>query len=145
MKVVGLSDAQIQLISGHKTKKSLELYQHVSLQAVESAYQHIPPRLLLFLAPLRCLGTAQSSFICNRYKTDRAYFAAGETSVGFTPFTVSRRSIFGLTIFEFDRGTTSVAPQLRVTADGKKRRKRSNYDKYINQDCHRTRGIPRHR
>jgi site-specific recombinase XerD len=35
----GLSDAQIQLISGHKTKKSLELYQHLSLQAVESAYQ----------------------------------------------------------------------------------------------------------
>ena len=35
----GLSDAQIQLISGHKTKKSLEVYQHLSLQAVESAYQ----------------------------------------------------------------------------------------------------------
>jgi hypothetical protein len=34
-----LSDAQIQLISGHKTKKSLEVYQHLSLQAVESAYQ----------------------------------------------------------------------------------------------------------
>ncbi len=35
----GLSDAQIQLISGHKTKKRLEVYQHLSLQAVESAYQ----------------------------------------------------------------------------------------------------------
>jgi len=35
----GLSDAQIQLISGHKTKKSLEVYQHLSLQAVERAYQ----------------------------------------------------------------------------------------------------------
>ena len=35
----GLSDAQLQLISGHKTKKSLEVYQHLSLQAVESAYQ----------------------------------------------------------------------------------------------------------
>ena len=35
----GLSDAQIQLISGHKTKKSLEVYQHLSLQVVESAYQ----------------------------------------------------------------------------------------------------------
>jgi integrase/recombinase XerD len=35
----GLSDAQIQLISSHKTKKSLEVYQHLSLQAVESAYQ----------------------------------------------------------------------------------------------------------
>ena len=36
----GLSDAQIQLISGHETKKSLEVYQHLSLESVESAYQH---------------------------------------------------------------------------------------------------------
>ncbi len=35
----GLSDAQIQLISGHESKKSLEIYQHLSLDAVESAYQ----------------------------------------------------------------------------------------------------------
>jgi integrase/recombinase XerD len=37
----GLSDAQLQLTSGHKTKKSLDLevYQHLSLPAVESAYQ----------------------------------------------------------------------------------------------------------
>jgi site-specific recombinase XerD len=35
----GLSDAQIQLISGHATKKSLEVYQHLGLQAVEEAYQ----------------------------------------------------------------------------------------------------------
>jgi site-specific recombinase XerD len=35
----GLSDAQIQLISGHESKKSLEVYQHLSLQSVESAYQ----------------------------------------------------------------------------------------------------------
>ena len=35
----GLSDAQIQLISGHESKKSLEVYQHLSLQAVEQAYQ----------------------------------------------------------------------------------------------------------
>jgi hypothetical protein len=35
----GLSDAQIQLTSDHKTKKSLEVYQHLWLQAVESAYQ----------------------------------------------------------------------------------------------------------
>jgi integrase/recombinase XerD len=34
-----LSDAQIQLISGHESKKSLEIYQHLSLGAVEQAYQ----------------------------------------------------------------------------------------------------------
>jgi integrase/recombinase XerD len=35
----GLSDAQIQLISGHESRKSLEVYQHLSLKAVEKAYQ----------------------------------------------------------------------------------------------------------
>ena len=35
----GLSDAQIQLISGHESKKSLELYQHLALHTVEQAYQ----------------------------------------------------------------------------------------------------------
>jgi integrase/recombinase XerD len=35
----GLSDAQIQLISGHESKKSLEIYQHIGLEAVEHAYQ----------------------------------------------------------------------------------------------------------
>ena len=35
----GLSDAQIQLISGHGSKKSLEIYQHLGLDAVEQAYQ----------------------------------------------------------------------------------------------------------
>ena len=30
---------QIQLISGHESKKSLEIYQHLSLGAVEQAYQ----------------------------------------------------------------------------------------------------------
>ena len=35
----GLSDAQIQLISGHESKKSLEIYQHLSLDHVEKAYQ----------------------------------------------------------------------------------------------------------
>jgi integrase/recombinase XerD len=35
----GLSDAQLQLISGHASKKSLEIYQHLSLEAVEGAYQ----------------------------------------------------------------------------------------------------------
>jgi hypothetical protein len=35
----GLSDAQIQLISGHESKKSLEIYQYLSLGAVEQAYQ----------------------------------------------------------------------------------------------------------
>lgn len=35
----GLSDSQIQLISGHESKQSLETYQHLSLQNVEQAYQ----------------------------------------------------------------------------------------------------------
>jgi integrase/recombinase XerD len=35
----GLSDSQIQLISGHGSKKSLEIYQHLSLHSVEQAYQ----------------------------------------------------------------------------------------------------------
>ncbi|MGI8469961.1 MAG: tyrosine-type recombinase/integrase [Pyrinomonadaceae bacterium] len=35
----GLSDSQIQLISGHGSKKSLEIYQHLSLKNVEQAYQ----------------------------------------------------------------------------------------------------------
>lgn len=35
----GLSDAQLQLISGHASKKSLEVYQHLSLAAVEDVYQ----------------------------------------------------------------------------------------------------------
>jgi len=37
--LTGLSDARIQLISGHESKKSLEIYQHLSLGAVEQAYQ----------------------------------------------------------------------------------------------------------
>jgi len=35
----GFSDSQIQLISGHESKKSLEIYQHLSLKNVEQAYQ----------------------------------------------------------------------------------------------------------
>jgi site-specific recombinase XerD len=35
----GLTDAQLQLISGHESRKSLEVYQHLSLEAVASAYQ----------------------------------------------------------------------------------------------------------
>jgi integrase/recombinase XerD len=35
----GLTDAQLQLISGHSSKKSLEVYQHIGLQDVEQAYQ----------------------------------------------------------------------------------------------------------
>jgi integrase len=35
----GLQDAQIQLISGHASKKSLEVYQHLSLADVEEGYQ----------------------------------------------------------------------------------------------------------
>src|SRR6266403_3823179 len=34
----GLTDSQIQLISGHESKKSLEIYQHLSLQSVDKAY-----------------------------------------------------------------------------------------------------------
>jgi integrase/recombinase XerD len=35
----GLTDAQIQLVSGHSSKKSLEVYQHLGLESVEAAYQ----------------------------------------------------------------------------------------------------------
>lgn len=35
----GLEDSQIQLISGHESKKSLEIYQHLSLEAVDRPYQ----------------------------------------------------------------------------------------------------------
>ena len=35
----GLTDAQIQLISGHESKKSPEVYQHLSLESVNKAYQ----------------------------------------------------------------------------------------------------------
>jgi integrase/recombinase XerD len=35
----GLSDAQLQLSSGYKRKQSLEVYQHISLEMVEEAYQ----------------------------------------------------------------------------------------------------------
>jgi hypothetical protein len=35
----GLPDAQIQLISGHASKKSLEVYQHLSLAEVGPNYQ----------------------------------------------------------------------------------------------------------
>jgi hypothetical protein len=36
-----ITDAQIQLISGHENKKSLDLevYQHLSLESVDKAYQ----------------------------------------------------------------------------------------------------------
>ena len=34
-----LSDALIQLISGHESKKSLEVYQHLALNTVEHTYQ----------------------------------------------------------------------------------------------------------
>jgi hypothetical protein len=36
----GLSDARIQRIYEHKTKKSLELHQHLSLESVENTYQN---------------------------------------------------------------------------------------------------------
>ena len=41
----GLRDAQIQLISGHASKKSLEVYQHLSLGQVQPAYQRAVKQL----------------------------------------------------------------------------------------------------
>ncbi|CAM3466862.1 hypothetical protein DESA109040_13695 [Deinococcus saxicola] len=41
-----LSDAQIQLLSGHASKKSLEVYQHLSLEVVDGAYQQAVRRLV---------------------------------------------------------------------------------------------------
>ena len=41
------SDAQLQLLSGHASKKSLEVYQRLSLKAVDSAYQQAVKRLEL--------------------------------------------------------------------------------------------------
>jgi len=41
----GLSDSQIQLISGHSSKQSLEKYQHLSLQHVASGYQDAVKKL----------------------------------------------------------------------------------------------------
>ena len=35
----GLPDSAVQLISGHASKKSLEVYQHLSLAQVEPGYQ----------------------------------------------------------------------------------------------------------
>ena len=43
----GLPDSQIQLISGHASKKSLEVYQHLSLAQVESGYQRAVKELPL--------------------------------------------------------------------------------------------------
>jgi integrase/recombinase XerD len=41
----GIPDAQIQLISGHSSKKSLEVYQHLSLAQVQPAYQRAVKQL----------------------------------------------------------------------------------------------------
>ena len=41
----GLTDAQIQLISGHSSKKSLEVYQHLSLVDVSDSYQQAMQKL----------------------------------------------------------------------------------------------------
>jgi site-specific recombinase XerD len=35
----GLTDAQIQLVSGHASKKSLEVYQHLALEDVQADYE----------------------------------------------------------------------------------------------------------
>ena len=41
----GLSDAQIQLVSGHASKQSLERYQHLSLRDTSSSYQEAMKKL----------------------------------------------------------------------------------------------------
>lgn len=41
----GIPDAQIQLISGHSSKKSLEVYQHLGLSSVQEAYQQAARKL----------------------------------------------------------------------------------------------------
>ena len=65
----GLSDAQIQLISGHESKKSLEVYQHLSLESVDKAYQDAVQRksdppigvlLLNFIPIFRALAATSS-------------------------------------------------------------------------------------
>jgi integrase/recombinase XerD len=43
----GLTDSQLQLISGHNSKQSLEIYQHLSLETVEEDYQRAMQRLTL--------------------------------------------------------------------------------------------------
>lgn len=43
----GLSDAQIQLVSGHASKKSLEVYQHLGLSSVEADYQKAVKELIV--------------------------------------------------------------------------------------------------
>jgi integrase/recombinase XerD len=43
----GMPDSQIQLISGHASKKSLEIYQHLSLAQVEPGYQRAVKELAL--------------------------------------------------------------------------------------------------
>lgn len=41
----GLSDAQIQLVSGHQSKKSLERYQHMALSDVKTDYEQAVKKL----------------------------------------------------------------------------------------------------
>jgi integrase/recombinase XerD len=43
----GLPDSAIQLISGHASKKSLEVYQHLSLADVAEDYQHAMKQLAI--------------------------------------------------------------------------------------------------
>jgi site-specific recombinase XerD len=41
----GMPDAQIQLISGHASKKTLEVYQHLSLKDAKGSYQEAMKKL----------------------------------------------------------------------------------------------------
>ncbi len=52
----GLSDARIQLIYGHESKKSLEVYQHLSRETVEEDYQEAVQSLGLWRAALLSLN-----------------------------------------------------------------------------------------
>ncbi|WP_456832725.1 hypothetical protein [Deinococcus sp. UYEF24] len=54
-----MSDAQIQLLSGHASKKSLEIYQHLLLDAVDAAYQQAV-RLLDTSSPRILVGPRQA-------------------------------------------------------------------------------------
>jgi hypothetical protein len=44
----GLSDAQLQRISGHESKKGLQIDPHLSLDAVEPAHQDALQRVSIY-------------------------------------------------------------------------------------------------
>jgi hypothetical protein len=71
----GLTDAQIQLISGHESKKSLGVYQHLSLESVDKAYPACGPEcgdLRRFLWDFTYLCWANPEGITRRERTRRS-------------------------------------------------------------------------